>query len=56
MFAQSFIDQVFTAIASNMPSGSLACLRDQLTETSEFIFSPCPLEDSNMLSNLLRSQ
>ena len=42
----------FAAIAWHMPSGSIACVFDQLTETFEFIFSPLPLENSYMLSNL----
>ena len=41
----------FAAIAWHMPSGSIACVFDQLTETFEFIFSPLPLENSYMLSN-----
>jgi hypothetical protein len=41
----------FAAIAWYMPSGSIACVLDQLTETFEFIFSPLPLENSYMLSN-----
>jgi hypothetical protein len=39
------------AIAWFMPSGSIACVSDQLTETFEFIFSPLPLENSYMLTN-----
>ncbi len=39
------------AIAWRMPSGSIACVFDQLTETFEFIFSPLPLENSYTLSN-----
>jgi hypothetical protein len=41
----------FAAIAWHMPSGSIAFVFDQLTETFEFIFSPLPLENSYMLSN-----
>ena len=41
----------FATIAWYMPSGSIACVFDQLTETFEFIFSPLPLENFYMLSN-----
>jgi hypothetical protein len=41
----------FAAIDWHMPSGSTACLFDQLTETFEFIFSPLPLQNSYLLSN-----
>jgi hypothetical protein len=41
----------FAAIAWYMPSGSIACVLDQLTETFEFIFSPLPIQNSYMLSN-----
>jgi hypothetical protein len=41
----------FAAIVWHMPSGSIACVLDQLTETFEFIFSPLPLENSYMLTN-----
>jgi len=34
-----------------MPSGSLACVIDQLTETFEFIFGLAPLEKYYLLSN-----
>lgn len=40
-----------TAFAWYIPSGSIACVIDQLTETFEFIFSPIPLNKSYMLSN-----
>jgi hypothetical protein len=39
------------AISWLMPSGSIACVFDQLTETFEFMFSPLPLENSYILSN-----
>jgi hypothetical protein len=39
------------AIAWHMPSGSIACVFDQWTETFEFIFSPLPLENYYLLSN-----
>jgi len=41
----------FAAITWLMPSGSLACVIDQLIETFEFIFSPAPLEKYYLLSN-----
>jgi|SRR5208283_5032443 len=39
------------AIAWHMPSGSIARMLDQLTETFEFIFSLSPLENYYILSN-----
>jgi hypothetical protein len=39
------------ATAWHMPSGSIDCVLDQLTETFEFIFSPLPLENSYLLWN-----
>jgi hypothetical protein len=41
----------FAVLGWRMPSGSIACVFDQLTETFEFMFSPLPLENSYMLSN-----
>jgi hypothetical protein len=39
------------AIVWLMPSGSIALVFDQLTETFEYIFSPLPLTNAYMLSN-----
>jgi hypothetical protein len=39
------------AFAWYIPSGSIACVTDQLTETFEFIFSSIPLNRSYLLSN-----
>jgi hypothetical protein len=38
-------------IVWRMPSGSIGCMFDQLTETFEFIFSPLPLKNFYMVSN-----
>ena len=39
------------AFAWYLPSGSIACVIDQLTETFEFLFSSIPLKKSYLLSN-----